>query len=122
LAKALANAGFEVTSYDNAARPARRQREAAGRLDLIQLPCWRWTASSCAGDLASSNRSESDAPLTGFVAVGAKSWTGCAGKNAHPSDLKDLVNEVNRNVGGLKIFWNAYANHESIDFKISPIF
>ena len=99
LAKALANAGFEVISYDNGRSAYERLREEAFTLLLTDIVMPEMDGIELARRATELDPDLKVMFITGFAAV-ALNPDSQAPKNARilskPFHLKDLVNEVNR--------------------------
>ena len=99
LAKALENAGFEVSSYDNGMSAYKRLREEPFEMLLTDIVMPEMDGIELARRVAELDPDIKIMFITGFAAVALNSDSQ-APKNAKvlskPVHLRDLVNEVNK--------------------------
>ena len=104
LVKALQNAGFDVTSYDNGLSAYQRLREEPFELLLTDIVMPEMDGIELARRAAELDPDIKIMFITGFAAV-ALNADSTAPKHAKvlskPIHLRDLVNEVTKDAGGL---------------------
>ena len=106
LVKALQNAGFDVTSYDNGLSAYQRLREEPFELLLTDIVMPEMDGIELARRAAELDPDIKIMFITGFAAV-ALNADSTAPKHAKvlskPIHLRDLVNEVTQDAGGLEL-------------------